>query len=119
MTNQKQIPTKADDTQSSSWRHYAIWLALSGSVIINGLVAYRRHQRGEDWLSAFGLTPDPELLRLVGDVGVPIVMITLIMQQVRRLPPSREKTATSWLGWSLFVFLFVWWFPLREMLFGP
>lgn len=81
--------------------------------------AYMRHQSGRDWLSAFGLPLDRGFLRLIGDAAIPIFIITLILQQVKKLPPSREKTVLSWLGWSFFVFLIVWWSFLGHMLFGP
>jgi len=81
--------------------------------------AYKLHQSGEDWLSAFGLPLDRGFFRLIGDAAIPIFTITLILQQVRKLTPSREKTALNWLGWSLFAFLLVWWSLLGNMVFGP
>lgn len=93
----------------SRWRPELVaWLAFAGVLVINGVSVYWHHAQGQDWISALGLTPDRDLFRLIGDFAVPVMVTVLLLQTVRRLPPSQEKRILTWIGWSFFVFLFVW-----------
>lgn len=105
------------------WRHRILWLATTWLVIVVVASAYWRHGEGEGWLSAFGLSFDRDYLQFMaefaGNFIVPVLVTILMMQTIMKLSPSREKTTLAWIGWSFFVFLFVWWSPLHTVLFGP
>lgn len=92
-------------------------------VIVVGISAYWRHGRGEGWFSAFGLSFDRSYLQFIaeftGNFIVPVLVTILMTQTIRKLPPTREKTILTWTSWSFFVFLFVWWSPFHNALFGP
>lgn len=88
-------------------------------ILIYGIAAYRDHAKGRDWASALGLPIDRDFFRIIGDFVVPVLLVWFMVRAVRKLPASREKTVLTWVGWSLFVFLFVWWSPLHNTLFGP
>jgi hypothetical protein len=59
------------------------------------------------------------MAEFAGNFIVPVLVTILMMQTIMKLSPSREKTTLAWIGWSFFVFLFVWWSPLHTVLFGP
>lgn len=115
---QESHSTKGRSHQSAWRRDRGSLLAFGLVIIIYGLSAWRDHAKGDDWLTALGFPLDWDFLRIIGDFVVPVVTIVLMMQSVRKLTPSREKTVLTWTGWSLFVFLFLWWSPLRIAMFG-
>lgn len=106
----------------TTWRRRVFWMAIAVIVVVNAASAFRRHVRGEGWLSAFGFSADADYLRFIARIGgdfiLPVLAVLFMIYTVRRLEPSAEKKALTWIGWSLFVFLFVWWSPIHTALFG-
>lgn len=111
-------PSSHNSHSSAAWRRHLSWTLFACSLILYVATSIWGRTRGESWLDAFGLTLDGDFLRLIGDLLVPLLAIVVMLRQTRSLPPSRERTILTWVGWSIFVFLLVWWLPLRSALFG-
>lgn len=95
------------------------WVSFAFSVVLFLFNTIWYHSKGEGWLEATGLVPSGDLFRIIGDLGVPVIALVLMMQRVNKLPPNREKTVLRRIGWTFFVFLFVWWVGLRPTIFSP
>lgn len=115
---QKQTDVNRHNKRHISRDQVAVLLGIV-ALILWALSSFWYHARGEDWTSAIGLTADRDFFRILGDFVIPVVAVVFMMQFVRKLPPSHEKTAMTWIGWMLFAYLFVWWSPLHIALFGP
>lgn len=115
----KNAHSAGSSTKPPTWIRHIIWLGPACAIALLVAAAYLRHARGEDWLSAFGLPLDRDFFRLIGDFLVPVMVTVFLMNPVKKLPPSQEKTTLTRILWSFFVFLFVWWSPLHITLFGP
>ena len=100
------------------WRKFVPWLWFALSVAWFFAFALLDHARGRSWAAVFGLPWDRNFLRPFGDFAIPVLLLVLMMQNIRKLPPSREKTTSIRIGWSLFVFLFVWEL-IRQFYLGP
>ena len=105
-------------SEGQRWRQFRVWLLIIGLWTWLFVDAYRRHSHGESWASVLGLPWDRNFLRPFGDFAIPVLLLVLMMQNIRKLPPSREKTTSIRIGWSLFVFLFVWEL-IRQFYLGP
>ena len=90
------------------WSKIRVWFLVIGLWVWLFVDAYRRHSQSGSWASAFGLPWDRNFLRPIGDLAIPVLLLVLMMQNIRKLPPSREKTTVARIGWALFIFLFVW-----------
>lgn len=116
MNTQKDHESNAGEV--GRWTQIRLWLLVIGMWVWLLVDAYRRHSQGGSWASAFGLSWDRNILRPIGDLAIPVLLLVLMMQKIRKLPPSREKTTVVRIGWSLFVFLFVWEL-IRQFYLGP
>lgn len=97
------------------------WILVCGvtvALLLYGYSAYRHHTTGSGWGSALGFPVDRFFFNLLGGFVVPVLVTVVAMGVVNTLPPSRQKTVLSWIGWLFFVFLFLWWSPLRVAVSG-
>lgn len=83
--------------------------------IIYVLSVYFARKRGQAWLSALTFDVDRDFVPYMVDFGVPVAVTIVLLYTVRKLPPGRERTTLTWVGWAVYVFLFVWWSPLRDI----
>lgn len=112
MPNPAQNPQGACDHDTGrSERHYdrlSLFLGCLVAPAIYGAGAYFNYRKSGNWLSALGFPIDVQRLWIIGGFVALCVMAVLMLQNVHRLPPSRERTLLKRIGNLLLGFLFAW-----------